>query len=196
MNFQLLVETFKPGQSQSGVKFLAAHDRQKNAGRWVTEFGTLDQVLSLYETPEGHPAPLFPTETSGYAQANPRNILRRDVLPLRAVKEYQPGSDKLFELREYSLLPGTAAEFAAHMLAAMPVRERHSANVGIWLPLSGDADRIFHMWSYRDLAHRAEVRAAVGKEAGWQAYLEAVMPLLRQMNSTLLTPAPSTAPAA
>ena len=74
------------------------------------------------------------------------------------------------------------------MKKVMPVREKHSPNLGIWTPLTGSPDRIVHLWAYRDLAHRTEARAGVAKEPEWKTYLDKIMPLLRSMTSMLLMP--------
>ena len=75
------------------------------------------------------------------------------------------------------------------MLESMKVREKYSSNHGIWIPLAGNPDRVFHLWAYRDLAHRSQARAGVAKEPGWKAYTEAIIPMLREMRSTVLLPA-------
>lgn len=188
MAFQLMVETLKPGHVPSYLAHLKSAASQQHAGRWFAEFGKLNQVYTLFDL-DAVAAPVFPSDHSGYAAAHAGNVFVREVRVLSAVKEYQPSSEKLFELREYAVFPGQARKLAELMLGVSPVRQRYSANVGIWTPLGGDPDRVLHLWAYRDLAHRSEARAGVAKEPVWKPYLDAIIPLLREMHSTLLMPA-------
>jgi hypothetical protein len=187
-SLKLVIETLRFGQVHSFIGHLNAHARQNPLGRWVSEFGKLNQVYTLLDAGGAETAP-FPTEHSAYADQHAGNVLQREVRFLSAAKEYRPSSEKLFELREYAINPGQTKTFMQLMLSALPVRERYSANVGVWTPLSGDPDRVIHLWAYRDLSHRDEVRARVAQEPSWKQYGEAIVPLLREMMATVLIPA-------
>jgi len=47
------------------------------------------------------------------------------------------------------------------------------------------------MWAYRDLNHRASVRGQVMQDPEWQAFLGKSSPLLIEMRSVILNPAPA-----
>jgi hypothetical protein len=47
------------------------------------------------------------------------------------------------------------------------------------------------MWAYRDLNERAAVRAKAIADPEWQAFLGRATPLLLDMKSVILVPAPS-----
>jgi hypothetical protein len=111
------------------------------------------------------------------------------MTPVRAFSPHiEPAG--IFEVREYALLPGARDSFVAAMLDVMPMRERHSRNTGAWIPVTGDLDRIVHIWPYRDYSHRTEVRAAVAREPEWQSYLRVVLPYLRDLKSEIWKPVP------
>jgi hypothetical protein len=76
------------------------------------------------------------------------------------------------------------------IVKAMPLREKYSRIVGLWITEAGQPNEACHIWAYQDLNHRAQVRAAVGADPEWQAFLEESAPLLEEMHSTILLPAP------
>ena len=179
MMFHLTVETPGHGHVQA---FLAARDAQQpsHAGRWISELGRLNQVLTLREVVT---IPISPALPVAYP------VQHRETRLLGTIKAYRPSADQLFELREYAIVPGQLQAFIGLMQDALPVRERHSLNSGVWVPLSGDPDRVLHLWSYRDFAHRDEARSGAMREPLWREYLEAIAPLLGDMHSTILRPA-------
>ena len=73
----------------------------------------------------------------------------------------------------------------------MPVREKYSKNVGVWQTEMGQLNEAVHMWAYRDLNQRGSVRAQVLKDPEWQTFLGKSAPLLLEMRSVILIPAPS-----
>lgn len=94
----------------------------------------------------------------------------------------------IYELRTYTLYPGKTAEYLQHMKAILPLREKYSKLVGYWTTEVGELNQIVHLWAYEDLAHRAEVRAAVAKEPEWQAFLGKIYPLILRQESKILIP--------
>jgi hypothetical protein len=55
----------------------------------------------------------------------------------------------------------------------------------------GQLNEAVHMWAYRDLTERAAVRAKAIADPEWQAFLGRATPLLLDMKSIILVPAPS-----
>jgi hypothetical protein len=47
-----------------------------------------------------------------------------------------------------------------------------------------------HIWAYKDLNHRAQVRAEAVKDPDFAAFLKEAAPLLEEMSSTIMLPAP------
>lgn len=95
--------------------------------------------------------------------------------------------------RSYTVLPGRMAEFlAVYEALGYPLQRKHLGEpIGFFASMDiGAINEVVHLWSYRDEADRAARRAALKAEPGWQAYLNAAMPLLSQIESKNLTPAP------
>ena len=73
----------------------------------------------------------------------------------------------IIEMRTYTLQPGTLAEVEKRFGEALPSREKHSKLAAFWHTEVGPLNQIIHVWAYDSFEHRAAVRAAGMKEAGW-----------------------------
>jgi hypothetical protein len=62
--------------------------------------------------------------------------------------------------------------------------------VGLWQTEMGQLNEVVHLWAYGDLNERAAVRAKVTQDPEWQAFLAKGYPLLAEMRSSILSPAP------
>ena len=60
----------------------------------------------------------------------------------------------------------------------------------VWVTEAGQPNEICHIWAYRDLNHRAQVRAEAVRDPEWQAFLKESAPLLEELHSTIMLPAP------
>ena len=54
----------------------------------------------------------------------------------------------------------------------------------------GELNRIVHLWAYDDLEDRARRRAQLAADAGWQQVVAELQPLIREQESTILSPTP------
>jgi hypothetical protein len=86
---------------------------------------------------------------------------------------------------------GKAGEWLGHFKAILPVREKYSKNVGLWQTEVAQLNEVVHLWAYRDLNDRVAVRAKVAQDPKWQTFLVKATPLLVEMRSIVLTPAPA-----
>jgi hypothetical protein len=86
---------------------------------------------------------------------------------------------------------GKAGEWLGYFKAIMPVREKYSKNVGAWQTEVAQLNEVVHLWAYRDLNDRAATRGKVLQDPEWQAFLGKSAPLLLEMRSIVLVPAPA-----
>src|SRR5256886_12438810 len=70
----------------------------------------------------------------------------------------------LYEVRTYTLQPGTVAEFESRFAKRHPLREKHSKLGAFWHTEIGSLNQVIHVWPYEDLNHRAAVRAAMAQD--------------------------------
>lgn len=62
--------------------------------------------------------------------------------------------------------------------------------VGYFTTEFGTLHQIVHMWAYRDMAERAERRAALMQEPAWRTFMEQTAPLIVKQENRLLMPTP------
>jgi NIPSNAP len=72
----------------------------------------------------------------------------------------------------------------------LPSREKYSKIVGLWQTEAGQPNEVCHIWAYPSLSARAEARGAAMKDPAWQEFLTKGPPLLEEMHSTIMLPAP------
>ena len=71
----------------------------------------------------------------------------------------------IYEVRTYTLRPGTLAEFEERYEKRLPSRLRHSPLGGFWHTEFGPLNQVVHVYPYDDLQHRTRVRAAMANDA-------------------------------
>src|ERR671935_227756 len=70
----------------------------------------------------------------------------------------------IYEVRTYTLRPGTVAEFEERFAKRKPLREKHSTLGAFWHTDFGPLNQVIHVWPYEDLQHRTAVREAMAKD--------------------------------
>jgi hypothetical protein len=207
MIYELRTYTIKPGSVGDMVKAAGtvARDIRKDdfgklEGYWVTEIGPLNQVMHLwsYSDFDEH------ARLRGELAKNPRwtgeyiplirpLMLRQDIRLLNAIKPpVAPATTgNIYEFRNYRAKPaGAAKQWLDAFTAALPAREKYSGIVGLWQTEAGQPNEVCHLWAYPDLNTRAEARANAMKDPVWQEFLGKGPPLLEEMHSTIMLPAP------
>jgi len=71
----------------------------------------------------------------------------------------------IYEVRTYTLRPGTVAEFEERYEKRLPLREKHSKLGAFWHTEFGPLNQVVHVYPYDDLQHRTRVRAAMAQDA-------------------------------
>ncbi|MDF1592024.1 MAG: NIPSNAP family protein [Desulfobacterales bacterium] len=93
----------------------------------------------------------------------------------------------IYEIRTYTLTPGSIPEFEKRFEAALPSRTTYSELAAFWHTEFGPLNQVIHVWPFDDLGHRAEVRRRLAKEPGWPPK---TAELVLAMQSEIFTPAP------
>jgi hypothetical protein len=205
MIYELRTYTTKPGQAMVHVKNSGTLGREirgdnygKLVGHWVTEIGPLNQSMHMWEYESLNDraekrAALAKLDRwqNEYRPANGDAIIRQDVRLLNPVLAPKaPASDgNIYEFRNYRLRPGAMGKWCNAFTGALEVREKYSKIVGLWQTEAGQPNEVCHIWAYKDLAARAEARAAAAADPGWQAFLKEGGPLIEEMWATLMLPA-------
>jgi hypothetical protein len=207
MIYELRTYTLIPGKQAEYLKLNLEVGRKirgdsygRLAGSWTTEFGTLNQYVHLWEYPSLDERERLRGElakndawTKEYVPRIRGLMLAQENKILSPQLPLRPPADAgwLYELRWYRAQTGRIGEWLGHIKAIMPVREKYSKNVCLWQTEAGQLNEAVHMWAYRDLNERAAVRAKAIADPEWQAFLGKATPLLVDMKSIILIPAPS-----
>lgn len=93
----------------------------------------------------------------------------------------------IYEVRTYTLQPGTVPQFEAAFAAALPHREKYSKLGAFWHTEIGPLNQVIHVWPYADLGERTRVRAASAQDPNWPPRHGGV---IVSMESEIWTPAP------
>ena len=205
MIYELRIYTVKAGthptvakKSGEVAREIRGDDYGKLEGYWMTEIGQLSQVVHIwsydsYDERQRLRKALSANKawTENYLPLIRPSLIRQEVTLMEAFLPLKPPSDEgnVYELRRYRTLPGRVREWAGLFAAVMPAREKYSQNVCGWVVDAGQPNQACHLWAYRDLNHRAAVRAEAGGDPDWQAFLKASVPLLDEMHSTIMLPA-------
>lgn len=96
----------------------------------------------------------------------------------------------IVELRTYTLHPGKVPDFLRIYVAeGLEVQTRVLGNLlGYYTTEVGTINQFVHLWGYASFEDRLQRRAQLMKDAGWQRYLEQIMPLLQLQESKILIP--------
>lgn len=206
MIHELRTYTLVPGKQAEYLKLLADVGRKARGdrygaleGHWYTEFGTLNQVMHVWSYPSLDERAQLRAElakneewTQGFLPRSRALTLAQETKILSPIVPLTPPSDpgNVYELRTYRAHTGRALDWVAQFKAILPTREKYMRRVGFWQTEIGPLNEIVHMWAFRDLRERAELRAKLGQDPEWQKFVASSVSLLAQMQSIILLPSP------
>jgi hypothetical protein len=93
----------------------------------------------------------------------------------------------IYEIRTYTLKPGSIPEFEKRFEAVLPTRLKHSELAAFWHTESGPLNQVIHVWPFENLGQRDEIRSRLAKESDWPPKTH---DLIVFMNSEIFSPAP------
>src|SRR6476646_4401251 len=70
----------------------------------------------------------------------------------------------IYEVRTYTLRPGTVPEFEERYAKRLPARLKHSQLGAFWHTEFGPLNQVIHVYPYDDLQQRTAVRAAMAQD--------------------------------
>lgn len=167
-------------------------------GYWYSDIGPLNQVFHLwrwdsYEERDSLRAELYKVDgwTKEYIPTIRPHLVKQEVRFLQNRREIIPPAQggNFYEFRNYRVKPGQAGAWMERFLSVLPVREKHSKNVGAWITQGPDPNEVCHLWAYPDITDRKAARDGVAAEPEWQEFVAYGSEVLEEMHSTLLWPA-------
>lgn len=73
----------------------------------------------------------------------------------------------IYEVRTYDIKPRTLKEVEKRFGEAYEKRKKYSELFAFWHTEIGPLNQIIHIWKYKDLSERAQIRAAAVKDKVW-----------------------------
>lgn len=92
----------------------------------------------------------------------------------------------MYELRSYTLKPGTLIEWGNNWSQAIDIRKNDA--VGGWFSNIGPLYQVHYLWAYNNLTHRKKMREKMWTQPGWGDCVANTVPLVQSMQSQLLIP--------
>ena len=93
----------------------------------------------------------------------------------------------IYELRIYTIKPGTTQEYYEKFHESFEDRQKLSRMIGIFHTDVGDLNKIMHIWEYEDHGQRAQIRAETSKHEWWPPPTGHL--LRKQITKIVMTPA-------
>jgi hypothetical protein len=97
----------------------------------------------------------------------------------------------IVEMRTYVLHAGQQGDFLVLMEQEGIAIERRILGhlLGFYTCEIGTLNQIVHLWRYDSFEDRHQRRSSLAADPGWTAFVPKVLPLIRDMENRILTPA-------
>ncbi|XP_070591222.1 protein NipSnap homolog 2 isoform X2 [Erythrolamprus reginae] len=94
----------------------------------------------------------------------------------------------IYELRSYQLRPGTMIEWGNYWARAIRIRQDDKEAVGGFFSQIGQLYMVHHLWAYKDLQTREDIRNSAWHKHGWDELVYYTVPLIQEMESRIMIP--------
>ncbi len=163
----------------------------KLAAFWYTEIGPLNQVIHVWPYEDALERSkiraqvvkdkVWPPPTSEFIAEMKSEIFE----PLPYSPPMAPSNDgPYFEIRSYTLAAGGIPDMAARWKEHLPARTKLSPLTGVFTSDVGGLNQWLHIWAYKSLDQRAEVRKKAVESGIWPP--PGGKPALKQENKIVL----------
>ena len=180
MIYEIRTYTLRTGSvAEAEKRFGEAYEVRKKhsplAGFFHTDVGPLNEIIHIWPYASMEERARIRAEAAkerGWPPNNAEFILNQKVeilTPFPFAPEWKPGNDgPVYELRQYTFRPGTLPDIIKSWEAAVPERTKLSklALLGS-IEFGPAANSFIHMWPYRSMEQRAEVRGKAAATGVW-----------------------------
>jgi hypothetical protein len=144
-------------------------------GFFHTDFGPLNEVIHIWPYADLAERARIRADAASdpkWPPAVQQLILNQRVeivTPFAFAPEWTPGNDgPIYELRQYTFRGGTLPQIMKSWHEALPERMKSSKPALIGnVEFGPSANSFIHIWPYKNLEHRAEVRARAAATGKW-----------------------------
>uniref|UniRef100_T1J6G8 NIPSNAP domain-containing protein n=1 Tax=Strigamia maritima TaxID=126957 RepID=T1J6G8_STRMM len=168
-------------------------------GSWLVDVGDQDQAIHLWRYNNGYAGlgkanSLLRTESDYTKLHNERSKFLRSrlnqyLLSFSFWNAPKPRTGpNLYEMRSYTLRAGHLIEWGNSWARAIHYRQNESEPFCGMFSQCGRLYNVHHVWVYKDLKTRKEVREAAWQKPGWDECVAYTVPLIREMESRIMYP--------
>ncbi|XP_026820860.1 protein NipSnap-like [Rhopalosiphum maidis] len=170
-------------------------------GSWSVRVGDLDQYVHLWKHQGGY-AEIDKTnniliQNQEYAKLRNQcgQFLRSRHLQYLLAFSFWPSIElksgsNIYEIRSYSLKPGTMIEWGNNWARAINHRRSNDEPFAGFFSQVGRLYNVHHFWCYKNLEVRTQTREAAWMSPGWDECVAYTVPLIKEMQSKILHPTP------
>lgn len=166
-------------------------------GSWQVVIGDQDQYLHIWEFKQGwrtaHNVISICNNDSDLCtlqREEAKHLRARQnqfMLPFSFWGNPEPKEHSgMYEIRSYVLKPGTMIEWGNNWARGITFR-RTNAVAGFFSQI-GQLYMVHHIWSYKDLQARKDIREDNWRKPGWDECVAYTVPLIREMRSRWMCP--------
>jgi len=175
------------------------HNGLKLVGSFLVEVGDQDQVIHIWEFPDGWDSvqqkyELYRNDEGLKELRKQRSQLLRSRQSQLCLKfsfwppptPREPGH--IYELRSYTLKPGTILEWGNHWARGINYRNKNECAAAGFFSQVGPLYNVNHLWAYKDMKTRREMRESAWQRPGWNDTVTSTVQLIRHMDSKIMVP--------
>ena len=199
MIYEMRTYTFAPGQVAAFEKGFGEAITNRNkfsklGAFWKTEFGPLNQAIHVWPYEDlQHRAEVRAAalKDGNWPPKSNAELLTQEVEILMPASFMRPwGEDQalgnIYEMRTYTFKPGSIPEVMKRWSEAISYREKFSPLAACWYTELGTLNKWIHVWPYKSLEERMQVRAEASKDPHWPA---PTREFIMRQETKILTPA-------
>lgn len=175
------------------------HSGLKLVGSFLVEVGDQDQVIHIWEFPDGWDSVQQKYEL--YRNDEGLKELRKQRSQLLRSRQSQlclkfsfwpPPTPRepshIYELRSYTLKPGTILEWGNHWARGIHYRNNDDCAAAGFFSQVGPLYNVNHLWAFKDMKTRREMRESAWQKPGWNETVTYTVQLIRHMESKIMVP--------
>lgn len=170
----------------------------KLLGYWTVDVGAINEVTSLWEYESfAHRSRVraalaadpawgrdFLSRSRPWTQSERSTILTpTDLCTIEPVRGYG-----VYELVAERIAPGRAPAWLDIFGEGLAARRKYSAILGVWVSELGALNQVFHLWAYKDLESRREIREAAAADPVWIKAVTALESMTQRQEARILVP--------
>ncbi|KAK6741542.1 hypothetical protein RB195_009417 [Necator americanus] len=206
--YEFATHNFRPGEKEKYLKAFGNYREEMSnklpsvalIGSWTVSYGrTKDQAVHLWRHTNGFKdidnSIAMHSSDSAVSAADTevaklcgrrKNIIVKSFSYWREPEQRPPSH--VYDLRSYVLTPGSMIEWANAWAKGITFRRDANQDVGGFFAQVGQLYIVYHIWAYPSMCARNETRHATWAKPGWDATVAYTVPLIKKMQSKILTP--------